>query len=302
MPPLYAHSKLRLRAFSEPSTQSESEGRLEPGRYEVLERLRGEETGSDADYARVRAPDLADSDTWICTRWRDQHYAVVSEQIDRVAPKPIDWTDDPFSIPEGALVKLLDKFHPYHYTTRGARYPYPIEGVSLGQAPPYQNNCCTFVEAIVAGAWQAVHGSQAKWSARLHSLMMILTEDLFGPITAIADAGMGVELADPDAPPHPWTAIQGWTRGNRSGHTFLILDYDVESDRVLTLESNSAHKLDGVGFRNLGNLASQPGGRPPANWWTLDSMPTWEDLCANYVRRESAVLKVTDVGWARRSD
>ena len=88
--------------------------------------------------------------------------------------------------------------------------------------------------------------------------MMILTEDLFGPITAIAEAGMGVELADPDAPPHPWTAIQGWTRGTRSGHAFLILDYDAPTDRVLTLESNSAHGLDGVGFRKLGNLAAQP--------------------------------------------
>ena len=94
--------------------------------------------------------------------------------------------------------------------------------------------------------------------------------------------------------------IQGWTRGNRSGHTFLILDYDAETDRVLTLESNSAHGLDGVGFRKLGSLAAQPEGRPPRDWWTLDVMPTWEDLRANYVSREAAVLKVTGIGWARR--
>jgi hypothetical protein len=81
----------------------------------------------------------------------------------------------------------------------------------------------------------------------------------------------------------------------------LILDYDAPSDHVLTLESNSAHGLDGVGFRKLGNLAAQPGGRPPKNWWQLGNVPTWQDICDSYANLEAAVLKVTDIGWARSS-
>ena len=160
MPDVYARLNRRLRAFSQPDTSSASEGRLEPGSYKVLDRILGESTGADADYARVLAPDLADSDTWICTRWRNQVYAELYEEVERVAPEPIDWSDDPFSIPESALVDLMPSFHPYTYTTRGARYPFPIDGVSLRQGPPHQNNCCTFVEAIVAGAWQSVHGAE----------------------------------------------------------------------------------------------------------------------------------------------
>ena len=82
---------------------------------------------------------------------------------------------------------------------------------------------------------------------------------------------MGVDLADLDAPPPPWTIVQGWTKGNQSGHTFLILGYDTGTDRVLTLESK----------------------RP--------EVPTWDDLRATYVSRDLAVLKVTDIGWVRGS-
>ena len=287
-----------LRGFRDADTSSELEGRLQAGTYAVLERRTGE-AGGDADYARVSAPAMPGGDTWICTRWRSESYGELFEFTPRPAPAASDWSADDLSVPESELIDTLEAFHGYSYTSKNARYPFALDGVSLKQAPPGQNNCCTFVEALVVRTWQNVHG--IPWDSHLHNLMMIISDDLFGPITAIEKAGMGVRVPDPDAPPQPWTAIQGWTEGNGSGHAFFILDYDEATDRVLTLESNKGYGLNGVGFRMLGNIEAQPNARPPAAWPSIGSMPTWEQICSRYVSRACATLKVTDIGWARGS-
>lgn len=198
-------------------------------------------------------------------------------------------------INENALIKLLPYFHDFTYDLKEARYPFPLPGIRVPQAPPSSNNCCTFVEALIVKAWADVH-KLIEWNSKRHGQMMILsTDDFFSPITAIADSGMGVAVED-DATPHPWTVIQGWRQKWKGGHTFIIVDHHKETDRVLTLESNSAYGLNGVGFRGIGNLRDF--NSPPEEWWKREDLWTWERIKSAYKFRKQAALNVTELSWS----
>jgi hypothetical protein len=124
-------------------------------------------------------------------------------------------------------------------------------------------------------------------------------DDFFSPVTACIDAEIADSVED-ETPPQAWTVIQGWRRQWRGGHTLIIVDHHYETDRILTLESNSGYRLDGVGFRALGNLRDL-GERPPENWWEDDRSWTWERFRSTYRFRKQAALKVSDRSWSRLS-
>lgn len=293
MPRLTATLHVRLPGFVAPDTSSQREGFLDPGPYPVLE-YRQKQPDEDTDYARVLAPALGAADTWVCTRWKSQRYADVVEQpAPPTERQPFD--DDPDAVDEAALVDLLPRFHPFTYDLDEARYPFELPGVHVPQAPPASNNCCTFVEALLVRAWADGH-NEFNWTADRHAQMMIYSsDDYFSPVTAAVDAGMAV-ATDPEAAPHPWTLVQGWRHQWRGGHTFVVLDHDPATDRVLTLESNSAYRLDGPGFRMIGNLRDVQ--KPPDAWWERDDLWTWERFRATYRYRRTATLKVRDRSWA----
>lgn len=286
---------IRLRGFAEPDVRSQFEGHLEPGKY-VVKAYRANYPNQDTDYALVLAPALGAGDTWICSRWKDQRYAEISEQA-AVTLERLGFDEDPMAIEENTLVNLLGQFAEFTYDLDEARYPYPLPGVRVPQAPPNLNNCCTFVEALLVKAWVEEHDTFA-WNTERHGQMMIFSnDDFFSPVTAAVESGMGIKVADPDTPPHPWTLIQGWRRQWRGGHTFLIVDYHEDTDRVLTLESNSSYRLNGVGFRSLGNL-KEFDGQPPARWWERDASWTWERVQSTYQYRAQARLKIKNREWS----
>jgi hypothetical protein len=128
-------------------------------------------------------------------------------------------------------------------------------------------------------------------------MMIMSSDDFFSPVTAAVESGMAIAVADPDEPPNPWTIVQGWRRQWRGGHTFLIVDHHDATDRVLTLESNSSYKLNGVGFRAIGNL-KDVGGVPPDQWWEIDGVWTWQKICSTYQFRQQAMLRVKDRNWS----
>jgi len=66
-----------------------------------------------------------------------------------------------------------------------------------------------------------------------------------------------------------------YERGDGTGHDMLVLDYHAESGRFLTLEANCAHKVNGVGWRGIGNLRSS---KPTATWYTSPAVPTWDTI------------------------
>jgi hypothetical protein len=288
-----------LPGFVEPDTRSATEGRVPAGNYALLELLPNRGDESDDDYARIAIEGLDGDDTWICIRSGASRFGEVLEharpRADRTEP-----IGDPDAVPEKALLALLPQFRDFRYAKTDAHYPFAIRGCGLPQAPPQRNNCCTFVEALLVGAWQAHHPDRFAWSPGQHKQMMIIGNDLFSPIHCLVEAGIATAFdgaALTSVAPPPWAAIQGW-RSDGGGHTFLIVDHHAQSDRVLTLESNRGFGLDGVGFRRLGNLRDLADNEPPDAWWENAAAPTWASICALYPEREMAGLKVTERSWS----
>ncbi len=285
----YAQIVSSLNGYLMPSTTSQLEGILDEGLYLVLEERLNYPT-EETDYVRVYAPHLGANDTWICSRWKDNRYAVVDEVEPQKKP---NYVPDSLSIPEKALVDLLPNFYEFGYDLDNARYPFELDGVKLPMGPPYDNNCCTFVEALLVKAWQNEHNIE--WTPEKHGQMMILSSmDYFSPITACIQAGIAEDINIHSAPP-PWTVVQGWRHQWRGGHTFIIVDHDPFTDRVLVLESNSSYGLDGVGFRNIGKLRHIT--NPGPQWKDMDMVWTWEKIKSTYRYRKLARLKVTDRKW-----
>lgn len=290
-----ANLRMRLKGFEEPDTELQLEGFLDPGKY-VVEQYLQNHPDQDTDYALVQAPALGAGDTWICTRWRDQHYADIIDEPE-VSIDRLSFDTELFAIPENALINLLPQFEDFTYDVDEARYPYELRGVNLPQAPPRFNNCCTFVEALVVRAWADIHDGFG-WSPNRHAQMMILSnDDYFSPVTAVIEAQMAIAVPDPDTPPQPWTLIQGWRYQWRSGHTFIVVDHHEPTDRVLTLESNSSYRLNGIGFRMIGNLRDFEC-RPPDTWWEREDLWTWERIRSTYRYRQQAWLKVKERSWS----
>ena len=292
-----AKLRVRLKGFVKPSTKSQVEGFLEPGNYIVENYLKNQPPDDDTDYALVQAPALGAGDTWICTRWKNQHYADIVE-LPKLEVERRSFQNEDLAVREAALINRLTIFEDFTYDLDEARYPFKLPGVQLPQTPPRYNNCCTFVEALLVRAWADEYKRRFRWSSHRHGQMMILSnDDFFSPVTAVVEQKMAIAVQDPDTPPHPWTLIQGWRRQWRSGHTFLIVDHHKPTDRVLTLESNSSYKLNGVGFRSIGNLRDMED-HPPANWWDIKKLWTWERICSTYRYRQQALLKVKDRKWS----
>ena len=287
----------RLKGFHEPDTSSEFEGWLDPGRYTVLEHRENFPT-ADSDFARLQVPTLGAGDTWICARWKGERYAEVKAATPQRPPDSLEIGAGETAVPESALTALLPTFHPYTYDLDQPRYPFELPSTRVPQAPPEQINCCTFVEALLVRAWADAHGT-FRWDTARHRQMMINEpDDLFSPVTAAVESGMAAAVDDADQIPRPWTVIQGWRPGFRSGHPFLVVAHHPASDRVLTLEANSAFGLDGVGCRTLGNLRDLTDGRPPAGWWERAEAWTWQRICTVYRERRQASLRVTEASWA----
>ncbi len=284
----YLKIKQPLKAYNEPNTNSAVVATLAGEIHELLE-VKSNFPSSDTDYAKVK--DSTAGEVWICIRWKENTYAsIVTSQEDN-AP---DFSTDPDAIEESKLVELLPHFNEYTYDLHEANYPFELDGINVPQGPPSSNNCCTFVEAITVKAWQD-SVSNFKWTNSKHGQMMIFSdEDFFSPITCLVESNMAMAVDD-DANPHKWTVIQGWRSKWSGGHTFIILDHHKETDRVLTLESNKAFKLNGVGFRMIGNFRDV--NKPSSDWWSDSSLWTWEKIKATYAVRKQCVLKVKNISW-----
>lgn len=290
----YAVLNSTLRGFEEADTTTAVEGRIPAGKYRVLEHL-ANHPNEDTDYAQIELPSFGDGETWVCTRWKSNHYvSILVEELPD--PEPLDFSADPMAISEDSLVSILPSFYEFKYDLDRARYPFSLDGCKVPLAPPYTNNCCTFVEALVAKAWENEKG--LAWDRRKHAQMMIFSsDDFFSPVTCLIESGIGVELADVDALPAPWSVVQGWRHQWRGGHTFIIVAHHKGTDRVLTLESNSAYLLDGVGYRMIGNLRDFS--EPRENWWEEESLWTWERIKSVYRYRKLCRLKLTNLSWSK---
>lgn len=201
-------------------------------------------------------------------------------------------------IPELVLIEQLRHYLGFGYDLKEPHYPYELPGVRLPQSPPALTNCCCFAEGLLVGAWAKAGDGSFQWNRDLHNKMMITdTSDLFSPVTAVIESGMGSAVADVNELPQPWTLVQGWNGAWNRGHTFLILGIHRETGRILTLEANSSYSLDGVGYRHLGNIDRFDDMHPGERWWENDRLWTWERFRESYPNMQLAELEVYDIGW-----
>ena len=309
-----------LKGFTQPDTSSESKGFIPEGEYPVIA-FKKDFPNQETDYAQIESPEAGK--VWLCIRWQDTRYAKfnsvsdgttssvsfadvasllqqVQSQAQVTNEKVFDNSSD--AVDETQITNLIQLFDSFSYDLKEPAYPYQLEGVRVPQAPPNptQNNCCTFVEAILVKPWQDAIPS-FEWNNYRHAQMMIYSaDDFFSPITAAVESGMAVKNDDVDSAPKPWTIVQGWKTQWTGGHTFLIIDHNKDTDAVLTLESNKGFGLDGVGFRKLG-MARDFDNKPPANWWETPGLQTWEQMKNLYKFREMGTLKVKNQKWTKQS-
>jgi hypothetical protein len=242
------------------------------------------------------------------------------------------------SVNEKKIIKLLKEFKDYKYG--GNYYPYELPGSRI--RPKYikghadykkENNCCSFTEALLVKAWlDNIVGLAYDLPKHNKWINVGLSKDTrMDVLDPLIDLGIGIDLAQkekdneksPNEKPVPWTMIQGyrykpsddignpedppakqWKKWQR-GHSFIILDYHPETDRVLTLESNSGYNMNGPGFRKLGDLDDDSDwvkGRSPArNWWEKEDLQKWDEMTKspNYPYWRMVRLKVYDLKWVK---
>jgi hypothetical protein len=223
-----------------------------------------------------------------------------SKRLLPIATETIKMEPAEKAIEESALIKRLSDFKNYSYDLNNAYYPYELPNINIKIAPPNPktNNCCTFAEGLVVKAWEDSLSSDFVWSKDLHDKMMITASDHYSPVTAILDSHMGIEINSDKLPP-PWTYVQGWKAQWSGGHTFLIVDVHTETRRILTLESNQSYKMDGPGFRQLGNIDDFTNCNPGLDWWKEEKLWDWDKFKQEYKYRKMARLKVYDLKWIR---
>jgi hypothetical protein len=275
-----------LKTFVDADTQSTTIGMLKIGEYDIVE-IKNNYPNAATDYIMLTDTEIQ-KNVWICSRYKETTYASIMQQT-------LDFSNDANAIDEVALIKLLPAFNLFTYDLHDTTYPFKLKGCNLPQSPPARNNCCTFVEALVVKAWEESINNFS-WNTACHSQMMILSaDDYFSPITCLIEQKMALAVDDDEQAPRPWTVIQGWRSKWRGGHTFIIIDYDPVTDRVLTLESNAAYLLNGVGYRMIGAIAETP--KPPTSWAQNESLWTWSRIKSAYRFRKQAVLKVKNISW-----
>lgn len=211
----------------------------------------------------------------------------------------IDRADD--LVPEATVLACLRAFEGYQYKRKRGKvsYPYQLPGLTLPDPPPRRNDCSTFVEGLVVGAWAEANEGFV-WSNERHDQMMVSDEAAypFSPITALVDTGIARAVPDSQAPPAPWTVIQAWDATQTTGHALIVVAYHPPTDRILTLESTNGHRLNGVGFRNFGNLESVDAG-PPHRWWEEARAPTWTHLLTERPLLMQARLGFEAADWTK---
>ncbi|WP_422003615.1 hypothetical protein [Roseivirga pacifica] len=301
--------KRRLKAFREPDTRKRSVGYAE-GTYVIHDKRRNYPT-EDTDYVQIEHPDLGE--VWLCTRWMQTSYAEFKEvarnsKVENSISKAISQAlgqigandtshEGKLCIEERMITDLLPNFRAFVHNLSNTTYPFPINGLNIKVGPPYLNNCCAFVEALLVQAWSA-NCTGFKWSASRHAQMMILSDsDFFSPVSAAVESGMARLNPNFGVYPAPWSLLQVWREKWSEGQTMLIVDCHLESGKVLVLESNDKYGLNGVGFRGIGMLRDMDS-RPPANWWQLPGVWTWDQLKAAYPFRKMAALKVKNRSWS----
>ncbi|MEO0896683.1 MAG: hypothetical protein AAFY71_09820 [Bacteroidota bacterium] len=172
----------------------------------------------------------------------------------------------------------------------------------------------------------------------------IANGDVFGPVNLLVEKGIALSMEraigdweDTDYPDmvrkRSWLTCQGWSKWDPdcyydeqddlyrlkaksvSGHNYMIVSISEDEEKVLSLESNLAYRINGVGIRYLGDLSKrkddlmkdgQINPNKDAHWtqkidWKLaDIKEKHKDGDVNKTAKSLAYaqLKVCNLNWA----
>lgn len=178
---------------------------------------------------------------------------------------------------EREILALLPDWRGFGYSLTSVGYAHDMDELAeplVADGAPRMTNCSVFVEDLLVHLFAI-----EPWGETRNKAAQIRTSDLYGNITAFDVAGVGVRVLDFA----DWTLCQGWRKPTHEhpeerGHAFIVAR--VDGEKVLVLEANRSRflKLNGVGFRGIGNLDTLPDG------WTLDDLVSKSEWTAARVR------------------
>ena len=167
-----------------------------------------------------------------------------------------------------AIVALFPQVAKQTYSLKEGQTPVQPNGVRLSSRAVGDKtiNCTQFTTFLVSQAFKTKWTSD-QWARWQNTGYQKKTLDVpnYGPRVAI-DWGVATTAPGPGA----WL-IQYFTE--TGGHSLIVLAHDPESDKILTLESNSYYGIDGVGWGGIGNLRDVP--NPGADWQSKTTQ-TWK--------------------------
>lgn len=175
----------------------------------------------------------------------------------------------------------------YEWPGQAPKLPPGVAGILGSSAQSYEGkartNCTWFTAYLLGNGFPGVKFTTAQWQGwqisagrehydglrygpRVCDEWGVVVRDLHEPALDNLPVG-GVYLAQTIRPKNDASGKEVLY-----GHSFLILDCDVPTRRLLTLESNSGEGLNGVGFGGIGNLRTTNA----ADWINRAASNTWE--------------------------
>jgi len=185
------------------------------------------------------------------------------------------------------VADLLPQLIPQRYALHGAQCPSNPPGMTLKNIGDATTNCCTMTGWLLGWAFAGVSFTSAQWSL----WMVSSTDSSQVPIVPNWGPRVAIEWGAATTAPGdgPWL-IQYFTE--TGGHSLIVVAYDEETDKILTLESNSAYGLDGCGWGQIGNLRDVLNPGPD---WTNKVTQTWTSRFGSKVALHIARLHITGV-------
>jgi hypothetical protein len=182
------------------------------------------------------------------------------------------------------VADLFPQMMPQKYRLHDAQCPSNPPGITLKNIGDEWTNCVQFTAWLLSYSFSGVRFSGAQWK-----LWMVSIPDQ-GNVPIVPNWGPKVALewgVATTAPERGAYLIQYFT--STGGHSLIVVDRDPETDKILTLESNSAFGLDGAGWGEIGNLRDVLN---PGLSWREKVTQTWESRFGSKIAVHMARLEI----------
>jgi len=177
------------------------------------------------------------------------------------------------------IVGLFPRLTKQTYQFKKAQMPSQPPGINLSASLIGDKiiNCTNLTTWLLGTAWNSQDPS-IKFSTPQWQHWQVWEADPsripgYGPSVVLE---WGVGSTAPSTGPWLLQTFRSSDPSSLSGHSYIILKHDAQTDKILTLEANNSVGLNGVGFGGIGNLRDLPDGNPGPDWTTKTTM-TWSE-------------------------